>query len=68
MRQPRLVKAEGTVEAIDTINLDRRCEVETGNNAGRVARPERSDGRGESSEGSATPFVPQGVPPDRWSS
>jgi ribosomal peptide maturation radical SAM protein 1 len=29
-----------------------------------VARPERSDGRGESSVGSATPLVPQGVPPE----
>lgn len=31
---------------------------------GRVARPERSDGRGESPTSSSTPFVPQGVPPE----
>jgi len=30
----------------------------------RVARPERSDGRGESRGNPATPFVPQGVPPN----
>jgi hypothetical protein len=32
--------------------------------ANGVARPERSDGRGESSVGAPTPFVPQGVPPN----
>jgi radical SAM superfamily enzyme YgiQ (UPF0313 family) len=31
---------------------------------GRVARPERSDGRGDSRIPPATPFVPQGVPPE----
>ena len=30
---------------------------------GRVARPERSDGRAESYRAPPTPFVPQGVPP-----